>query len=101
LRQCAARPEIASNTLTAVVVPEGQDAARVIDIAFRRYDISLGAGLGQLAGKVFRFAHMGDTNALQLAGALAGVEMALCDAGIEVELGAGVGAALSHWRVTE
>jgi alanine-glyoxylate transaminase/serine-glyoxylate transaminase/serine-pyruvate transaminase len=101
LRECAARPEIASDTLTAVVVPDGQDAARVIDIAFRRYNISLGGGLGQLAGKVFRFAHMGDTNSLQLAGALAGVEMALCDAGIPVTLGAGVGAALHHWRVAE
>ena len=101
LRECAARPGIASDTLTAVVVPEGQDAARVIDIAFRRYNISLGAGLSQLAGKVFRFAHMGDINSLQVAGALAGVEMALCDAGIEVKLGGGVGAALSHWRVAE
>jgi alanine-glyoxylate transaminase/serine-glyoxylate transaminase/serine-pyruvate transaminase len=101
LHACAVRPEIASNTLTAVVVPDGQDAARVIDIAFRRYDISLGAGLSQLAGKVFRIGHMGDTNSLQLAGALAGVEMALCDAGIPVTLGAGVGAALQHWRVKE
>jgi alanine-glyoxylate transaminase/serine-glyoxylate transaminase/serine-pyruvate transaminase len=101
LKQCAARPEIASNTLTAIVVPEGHDATRVIDIAFRRYDLSLGAGLSQLAGKVFRFGHMGDTNPMQLAGALSGVEMALCDAGISVKLGAGVGAALSHWRVKE
>ena len=101
LTGCAVRPEIASNTLTAVVVPEGQDAARVIDIAFRRYDISLGAGLSQVAGKVFRIGHMGDTNSLQLAGALAGVEMALLDAGIPVTLGAGVGAALHHWRVAE
>ena len=101
LKECAMRPEIASNTLTAVVVPEGHDAARVIDIAFRRYDISLGAGLSQLAGKVFRIGHMGDTNSLTLAGALAGVEMALADAGIPVTLGSGVGAALHHWRVPE
>ncbi|HYW32026.1 MAG TPA: aminotransferase class V-fold PLP-dependent enzyme [Gemmatimonas sp.] len=99
LRQCALRPEIASNTLTAVMVPEGTDAGRVIDIAFRRYGISLGAGLTQVAGKLFRIGHMGDTNALTLAGALAGVEMSLLDAGIPVTLGAGVGAALHHWRV--
>lgn len=99
LTECARRPEIASNTVTAIVVPEGQDARQVIDIAFKRYDISLGSGLNEVAGKVFRIGHLGDTNALTLAGALAGVEMALCDAGISVALGSGVGAALAHWRV--
>ncbi len=72
----------------------------MIDIAFTRYDISLGAGLSELAGKVFRIGHLGDTNALTMAGALAGVEMALCDAGIPVTLGEGVGAALHHYRRT-
>lgn len=99
LRECAKRPEIASNSLTAVVVPEGHDARRVIDLAFSRYNIALGSGLSEVAGKVFRIGHLGDMNALTLAGALAGVEMALCDAGIEVTLGSGVGAALQHWRV--
>ncbi|WP_373058807.1 alanine--glyoxylate aminotransferase family protein [Gemmatimonas sp.] len=100
LRQCAKRPEIASNSLTAVMVPEGHDARRVIEIAFTRYDMSLGSGLNELAGKVFRIGHLGDTNRLTLAGALAGVEMALCDAGIPVTLGSGVGAALQQWRVS-
>ncbi len=99
LRACATHPAIASNTVTAVVVPDGADARQVIDIAFRRYDISLGSGLGELAGKVFRIGHLGDQNPLAMAGALAGVEMALCDAGISVTLGSGVGAALAHWRV--
>jgi len=99
LGECAKRASIASNTLTAVVVPEGIDAARVIDLAFKRYDVSLGAGLGELAGKVFRIGHLGDTNALTLAGALSGVEMALADADVPLRLGAGVGAALGTWRV--
>jgi len=99
LLPCARRPEIESNTLTAIVVPEGINSSSVVDIAFRRYDISLGAGLGEVAGKVFRIGHLGDTNALTLAGALAGVEMALADAGVPIVLGSGVGAALSHWRV--
>jgi alanine-glyoxylate transaminase/serine-glyoxylate transaminase/serine-pyruvate transaminase len=47
---------------------------------------------------VFRIGHLGDLNALMLAGALAGVELALCDADIPVALGSGVGAALSVWR---
>lgn len=100
LGECAKRPEIASNTLTAVVVPTDIDAAKVIDIAFKRYDVSLGAGLGELAGKVFRIGHLGDTNALTLAGALGGIEMALADAGVPIRLGAGVGAALNTWRVS-
>jgi len=99
LRECAKRPEIASNSLTAIVVPEGVDARTVIDIAFNRYDIALGSGLSEVAGKVFRIGHLGDMNALTLAGALAGVEMALVDAGIQITLGSGVGAALQQWRM--
>jgi len=99
LEQCAKRPEIASNSLTAVVVPADKDARTVIDIAFKRYDIALGSGLSEVAGKVFRIGHLGDMNALTLAGALAGVEMALADAGFDITLGSGVGAALAEWRV--
>jgi len=99
LEQCAKRPEIASNSLTAVVVPADKDARAVIDIAFKRYDIALGSGLSEVAGKVFRIGHLGDMNALTLAGALAGVEMALVDAGFDITLGSGVGAALAEWRV--
>ncbi len=100
LRECAKRPEIASNTLTAVLMPDGMDSAKLIDIAFKRYDVSLGAGLGEVLGKVFRIGHLGDTNALTLAGALGGIEMALVDAGVNVTLGSGVGAALNTWRVS-
>jgi alanine-glyoxylate transaminase/serine-glyoxylate transaminase/serine-pyruvate transaminase len=52
-----------------------------------------------LAGKVFRIGHLGDMNALTLAGAMSGVEMALADAGVPITLGAGIGAALSTWRL--
>ena len=99
LTQCARRPEIASDSLTAVVVPADKDARTVIDLAFKRYDIALGSGLSEVAGKVFRIGHLGDMNALTLAGALAGVEMALADAGFNITLGSGVGAALAEWRV--
>jgi alanine-glyoxylate transaminase/serine-glyoxylate transaminase/serine-pyruvate transaminase len=98
LTACAKRTEIASDTVTAVVVPEGKDASKVIDIAFRKHQLSLGAGLSELAGKVFRIGHLGDLNALTLAGSLAGVEMSLIEAGIDVEPGAGVGAAIRTWH---
>jgi alanine-glyoxylate transaminase/serine-glyoxylate transaminase/serine-pyruvate transaminase len=98
LTLCAARPELYSNTVSAVVVPEDADARRVIDVAFRRYDLSLGGGLARLAGRVFRIGHLGDVNELMLLGALAGVEMSLADAGIDVTLGSGVAAAQTLWR---
>ncbi len=100
LREVAKRPEIASNTLTAVLTPDGIDAGAVIQTAFSRYDVSLGAGLGELAGKVFRIGHLGDMNPLTLAGALSGVEMALADVGVPITLGSGVGAALATWRTS-
>ena len=98
LALCSRAPRWHSESVSAVVVPGGIDAARVIEIAFRRYDLALGAGLGRLAGKVFRIGHLGDLNELMLAGALSGVEMALCDAGVEVQPGTGVGAAEALWR---
>ena len=98
LSLCAARPELQSDSVSAVVVPESADARRVIDIAFRRWNLSLGGGLARLAGRVFRIGHMGDVNELMLLGALAGVELSMLDAGIEVPAGSGVAAAQRVWR---
>lgn len=95
---CAKDPSAQSDTVTAIVVPSGADAERVRDVAFRNHDLALGAGLGPLRGKVFRIGHLGDLNALMLLGALAGTEMALLDAGIEVKPGAGVAAAQEWYR---
>jgi alanine-glyoxylate transaminase/serine-glyoxylate transaminase/serine-pyruvate transaminase len=100
LELCARQPECWSDSVSAVVVPGGSDATEVVDIAFRRYNLSLGAGLGQLAGKVFRIGHLGDLNELMVLGALGGTEMAMADAGIGVEIGAGVAAAAASFRQT-
>ncbi|MEQ1622898.1 MAG: aminotransferase class V-fold PLP-dependent enzyme [Methylococcales bacterium] len=99
LTQCA-QPGFESNTVTAIVVPEGKDAKNVISIAFSKYNISLGAGLSEVAGKVFRIGHVGDMNDVSLLGAIAGVEMALLDSGIEIKPGSGVAAALEYYRAT-
>jgi hypothetical protein len=56
------------------VVPEDKDARDVIAIAFNKYDISLGAGLTEVMGKVFRIGHIGDMNDVSMLGAIAGVE---------------------------
>ena len=76
--------------MSAVLVPEGINAAHVIDVAFRRYNLALGAGLARVAGKVFRIGHLGDLNELMLMGAIAGAEMAMQDVGIDVTPGSGV-----------
>ena len=86
-------PREHSPALTAVVVPEGHDADEVRRVILERFDMSLGTGLGRLAGRVFRIGHLGDFNDLMLAGTLCGVEMGLAAAGVPVERG-GVDAAL-------
>jgi len=88
-----------SASLTAVFMPEGHDADELRALVLERYDVSLGAGLGKLAGRVFRIGHLGDLNDVWLAGALAGVEMGLVGAGVPVARG-GVQAALDHLAQT-
>jgi alanine-glyoxylate transaminase/serine-glyoxylate transaminase/serine-pyruvate transaminase len=87
-------PSEYSNSLTAVVLPDGQNADRLRQIILEKFDMSLGTGLGQLAGKVFRIGHLGAFNDLMLAGTLSGVEMGLALAGIPHKPG-GVQAALN------
>ena len=97
LSLCARKPHWYSDTVSAIVVPAGFDAAKVIEVAYRRYNLSLGAGLSKVAGKVFRIGHLGDLNELMLLGAIAGAEMAMADIGIPVRLGSGVAAAQGLW----
>lgn len=66
-----------SASLTAVLLGDGHDADRLREIILDRFDMSLGAGLGKFAGKVFRIGHLGHFNDLTLAGTLAGVQMGL------------------------
>jgi alanine-glyoxylate transaminase / serine-glyoxylate transaminase / serine-pyruvate transaminase len=100
LKLCAREPKWYSDTVSAVMVPPGVNGADVIDIAFRRYNLALGAGLSKVAGKLFRIGHLGDLNDLMVLGALAGAEMAMRDVGIDVKLGSGVAAAQAHFRAT-
>ena len=66
-----------SASLTAVLMPAGFDADALRQTILDRFDMSLGTGLGQIKGKVFRIGHLGDFNDLMLAGALCGIEMGL------------------------
>jgi alanine-glyoxylate transaminase/serine-glyoxylate transaminase/serine-pyruvate transaminase len=76
-----------SNSLTAVLMPAGHDADAFRKATLEAYDMSLGNGLGKVAGKVFRIGHLGDFNELMLAGTLAGVEMGLAAAGVPHDKG--------------
>jgi alanine-glyoxylate transaminase/serine-glyoxylate transaminase/serine-pyruvate transaminase len=96
LRNCAQGPEWYSDTVTAVVVPEGFNANDVIKTAYHRYDLSLGGGLSKVAGKVFRIGHLGWLNEIMVLQALGGAELAMHDVGIKFEPGVGVGAAVRH-----
>lgn len=99
LTLCAKDPKTNSDTVTAIVVPEGHDARKVIARAYDRYGISFGAGLSVVAGKVFRIGHLGDLNEMMLIGALGCAEMAMRDVGIPVVAGSGVAAACEYWRM--
>jgi len=95
LEVLALDPREYSPSLTAVLVPAGHDADRVRKAVLENFDMSLGTGLGRLAGKVFRIGHLGDFNDLTLVGTLAGVEMGLELAGVPVKK-EGVRGAMEH-----
>jgi alanine-glyoxylate transaminase/serine-glyoxylate transaminase/serine-pyruvate transaminase len=66
-----------SNTLTAVLLPDGHDADKFREVVLQNYNMSLGNGLSKLSKKVFRIGHLGDFNDLMLVATLGGIEMAL------------------------
>ena len=86
-----------SPSCTAVMMPSGFEEAQFRNVVLEHYNLSLGAGLGKVAGRVFRIGHLGDLNDLMLCGALCGVEMGLARAGIPHQPG-GVAAAMGFLR---
>ncbi|HSV17239.1 MAG TPA: aminotransferase class V-fold PLP-dependent enzyme [Casimicrobiaceae bacterium] len=95
LEVLCANPAECSPVLTGVLMPEGHDADAFRRVVLDRFDMSLGQGLGKVAGKVFRIGHLGWFNDLMLCGTLAGVEMGLGLAGVPHRRG-GVQAALDY-----
>jgi alanine-glyoxylate transaminase/serine-glyoxylate transaminase/serine-pyruvate transaminase len=90
-----ADPADYSSTLTGIVMPDGHNADAFRKIVLDRFDMSLGQGLGKVAGKVFRIGHLGWFNDLMLCGTLAGVEMGLVLAAVPHRKG-GVDAAMGY-----
>ena len=89
----ARNPIERSDSITAIMVPDGHDSDNLRKIIYDNYNMSLGTGLNKVKGKVFRIGHMGDLNDLTLAGTLSGVEMGLKQSGIPFKKG-GIMAAL-------
>ncbi|GAA2878416.1 alanine-glyoxylate transaminase/serine-glyoxylate transaminase/serine-pyruvate transaminase [Aminobacter niigataensis] len=100
LRVCAKEAKWNSDTVSAILVPEGIDSADVVRRAFHGYQTSLGVGLSKVAGKVFRIGHLGWVNEVMMCGAISAAEMSLRDCGVKVQPGSGVGAALEHYRLS-
>jgi len=96
--QCA-DPAVYSPVLTGVMMPESVDADRVRQLIYKNFNMSLGAGLGKVKGKMFRIGHLGDCNELTLMAALSGCEMGLKLAGLKLR-GSGTAAAMEHFTDT-
>ncbi|MBL0935475.1 MAG: aminotransferase class V-fold PLP-dependent enzyme [Rhizobiaceae bacterium] len=100
LELCARSPDLYSDTVSAIVVPDGFDGTKIVTHAAEKYGTAFGVGLGEVAGKVFRIGHLGSlTDVMALAG-LACAEMAMADLGLPVRLGSGVAAAQEHFSRT-
>lgn len=99
LEMCALDPAEYSPTVTTVMLPDGFNEVQFRALVLDKFNMSLGAGLGRLAGKAFRIGHLGSVNELMMAGAWAGVEMGLELFGVPHKKG-GVDAAMAYLTET-
>jgi alanine-glyoxylate transaminase / serine-glyoxylate transaminase / serine-pyruvate transaminase len=93
-------PRWQSDSLTVVETPEGVNSNLIVKNAFAKYNLSLGLGLSEVDGKVFRIGHLGNMDEIMCLSSLAGTEMALLDAGVSITPGSGVGAAVKYFQET-
>ncbi|QBY01091.1 aminotransferase class V-fold PLP-dependent enzyme [Rhodophyticola sp. CCM32] len=100
LKLVAQSPDLYSDTVSAIYVPEGFDSNTLTDHAFNAYDVSFGVGLGQMSGKAFRIGHLGALTEVMVLAGLATIEMAMADLEYPVRLGSGVAAAQEYFRMS-
>jgi alanine-glyoxylate transaminase/serine-glyoxylate transaminase/serine-pyruvate transaminase len=100
LKLCAKEPKWHSDTVSAILAPEGIDSNAIVKAAYYRYNTSLGVGLNKVAGRVFRIGHLGALDEFMVGGVLFAVEMALKDCGVNIKLGSGTGAAAEYFSKT-
>ncbi len=82
-----------SDVLTAVEAPAGVDGQKVVSELRNKYGIWIAGGQAQAKGKIFRIAHMGYINELEIMGTIGALEVVLTQLGYRVEPGAGLRAA--------
>jgi len=99
LELCADSPDLWSDTVSAIRMPEGVDANRFVAHAVERYGVAFGTGLGELAGKAFRIGHLGRMTDVMALSGIATAEMVMADLGMDIALGSGVAAAQAHYRL--
>ena len=98
LKLVAKSPDLYSNSVSAIYVPEGFDSNALAQHAFDAYAVSFGIGLGQLNGKAFRIGHLGSLTDVMVLSGLATIEMAMKDLDYPIGLGSGVAAAQEYFR---
>lgn len=98
LKPCANSAQNYSDTITAIVVPEGCNGTDLVKLAADKYGVAFGVGLGEVAGKVFRIGHLGMLTDVMVLAGLATAEMCMADLGWPVRLGSGVAAAQEYFR---
>ncbi|MGV6812691.1 MAG: L-aspartate--glyoxylate aminotransferase BhcA [Brevirhabdus sp.] len=95
---CATSPDLYSDSVSAIVVPDGQDGNALVAHAADKYGVAFGGGLGDVAGKVFRIGHLGSMTDVMALSGIATAEMAMVDMGYPVQLGSGIAAAQEFYR---
>ncbi|WP_319532612.1 L-aspartate--glyoxylate aminotransferase BhcA [uncultured Cohaesibacter sp.] len=95
---CALTPDVYSDTVSAIRTPAGFDATRIVTHAAEKYNVAFGAGLGDVAGKVFRIGHLGSLTDVMTLSGIATAEMVMADLGLDIKLGSGVAAAQDYYR---
>ena len=100
LKLCAQSPDLYSDTVSAIIVPEGFDSTRVVVHAADKYGVAFGVGLGEVAGKVFRIGHLGSLTDVMALSGIATAEMVMADLNFPIKLGSGVAAAQEYYRGT-
>lgn len=100
LKLCALSPDLYSDTVSAIYVPEGFNSDVLAQHAFDAYNVSFGVGLGELAGKAFRIGHLGSMTDIMALSGLCAMEMAMRDLNYPFEMGSGIVAAQDYYRQT-
>ncbi|WP_299892537.1 L-aspartate--glyoxylate aminotransferase BhcA [uncultured Ruegeria sp.] len=98
LELCATSPDIYSDTVSAILTPDGFNATDIVTHAADTYGVAFGVGLGEVAGKVFRIGHLGSLTDVMTLSGIATAEMCMADLGLDVRLGSGVAAAQEYFR---